>query len=127
MLQEDIKIVKCSLNIILGASNSQDMVRIRVGLDSISTISSNSAQSQLSMEETLQKSLVRHQADLTELLTRMQQQADQRMSNVEELLKLQAAQLQASQLDRLGDSYGPRPSYLRCHFRRPENKHSIRS
>ena len=113
MLQEDIKTVKCSLNIILGASNSQDMVRIRVGLDTISTISSNSAQIQLSMEETLQTSLVRHQADLTEFLTRMQQQADQRMSNVEELLKLQAAQLQASQLDRLGNSYGRRPSYSR--------------
>lgn len=113
MLQEDIKTIKCSLNIILGASNSQDMVRIRVGLDDISTISSKSAQIQLSMEETLQNSLVRHQADLTEFLTRMQQQADQRMSNVEELLKLQAAQLQASQLDRLGNSYGRRPSYSR--------------
>ena len=113
MLQEDIKTIKCSLNIILGASNSQDMVRIRVGLDNISTISSNSSQIQLSMEETLQTSLVRHQANLTEFLTRMQQQADQRMSNVEELLKLQAAQLQASQLDRLGNSYGRRPSYSR--------------
>ena len=113
MLQEDIKTIKCSLNIILGASNSQDMVRIRVGLDAISTISSDSAQSQLSMGDTLQNSLVRHQADLTEFLTRMQQQADQRMSNVEELLKLQAAQLQASQLDRLGNSYGRRPSYSR--------------
>lgn len=113
MLQEDIKTIKCSLNIILGASNSQDMVRIRVGLDDISTVSSKSAQIQLSMEETLQNSLVRHQADLTEFLTRMQQQADQRMSNVEELLKLQAAQLQASQLDRLGNSYGRRPSYSR--------------
>ena len=111
MLQEDIKTIKCSLNIILGASNSQDMVRIRVGLDTISTISSKSAQMQLNMEESLQNSLVRHQADLTEFLTRMQQQADQRMSNVEELLKLQAAQLQASQLDRLGNSYGRRPSY----------------
>lgn len=111
MLQEDIKTIKCSLNIILGAANSQDMVRIRLGLDTISTLSSNSAQIQLSMEETLQNSLLRHQADLTEFLTRMQQQADQRMSNVEELLKLQAAQLQASQLDRLGNSYGRRPSY----------------
>ena len=115
MLQEDIKTIKCSLNIILGASNSQDMVRIRVGLDTISTISSNSAQIQLSMGDTIQNSLVRHQADLTEFLTRMQQQADQRMSNVEELLKLQAAQLQASQLDRLGNSYGRRPSYSRPH------------
>lgn len=70
-------------------------------------------QLQLSMEETLQNSLVRHRDDLTEFLTRVQQQADQRIGNVEELLKLQAAQLQASQLDRLGNSYGRRPSYSR--------------
>ena len=113
MLQEDIKTIKCSLNIMLGASNSQDMVQIRVDLDKISTISSNSAQIQISMEESLQSSLVRHRDDLTEFLTRIQQQTDQRIDNVEGLLKLQAAQLQASQLDRLGNSYGHRPSYSR--------------
>ena len=111
MLQEDIKTIKRCLGIMLGASNSQDMVRIRVDLDTISTISSNSAQIQLSMGETLQNRIVRHRDDLTEFLKRIQQQADQRIGNVEELLKLQAAQLQASQLDLLGNSYGCRPSY----------------
>ena len=113
MLQEDIKTIKRSLSIMLGASNSQGMVRIRVDLDTISTKSSNSAQIQLSMGETLQNSLVRHRDDLKEFLTVIQPQADQRIGKVEELLKLQAAQLQASQLDRLGNSYGRRPSYSR--------------
>lgn len=113
VLQEDIKTVKCSLNILLGASNSQDMMRIRVDLETISTASSNSAQFQLSMEENLQNSLVRHRDDLTSFLTRIHQQADQRISNVEQILKTQAAQLQASQLNQLGTSYGRRPSYSR--------------
>lgn len=113
VLQEDIKTVKCSLNIMLGASNSQDMMRIRLDLQTISTTSSSSAQAQFSMEENLQNSLVRHRDDLTEFLTRIHQQTDQRIGNVEELLQTQAAQLQASQLDRLGNSYGRRPSYSR--------------
>ncbi|MCJ1231805.1 hypothetical protein MMC12_008484 [Toensbergia leucococca] len=112
-LQDDIKTVKCSLNIMLGASNSQDMMRIRVDLETISTLSSNSAQIQLSMEENLQSTLVRHRDDLTEFLAHAYQQVDQRVGNVEELLKAQAAQMQASQLNQLGNSYGGRPSYLR--------------
>ena len=111
LLQEDIKTVKCSLNIMLGASNSQDMVRIRVDLENISTISSTSAQDQRSMEVNLQNSLVRHRDDLTELFTRIHRQADQRIGNVEHLLKVQAAQLQASQSNQLGNLYGRRPSY----------------
>ncbi len=112
-LQEDVKTVKCSLNIMLGASNSHDMMRIRVDLDSISTVSSSSAQIQINMEENLQSSLVHHQDDLTKLLTRLYQQVDQRIGNVEESLKVQADQMQASQLNQLGNSYGRRPSYSR--------------
>lgn len=48
-LQEDIKMVKCSLHVMLGASNSQDMMRIQVNLEKVSTVSSHSAQFQRSM------------------------------------------------------------------------------
>ena len=112
-LQEDIKTVKCSLNIMLVVSNSQDMIRIRVDLENISTVSSNSAQIQLGMEENLQSSLVRHRDDMTEFLTHIYQQVDRRIGNVEELLKVQAVQMQASQLNQLGNLYGRRPSYSR--------------
>lgn len=50
-LQEDIDTVKCSLNIMLGTSNSQDMRRIRVDLEEISTASSSSARIQANMGE----------------------------------------------------------------------------
>ena len=112
-LQEDIKTVKCSLNVILGASNSQNMMRIRVDLEEISTVSFSSARNQANMEENLQTSLVRHRDDLTESLTQIYQQVDQRIGNVEELLKAQTAQMQASQFNQLGSSYGRRPSYSR--------------
>ena len=111
VLQEDINTVKCSLNIMLGASNSQDMMRIRVDLETISTMSSSSAQIQRKMEENLQNSLAHHRDNLTEVFTRMHQQADQRIGNIEELLRMQATQLQASQLNQLGNAYGRRPSY----------------
>jgi len=112
-LQEDIKTVKCSLNIMLGASNSQDTMRIRVDLETLSTVSSNSAQIQISMQENLQSSLVRQRHDLTEFLTHLYQQVDKRLGNVEESLKIQADQMQASQLNQMGNLYGPRPSYSR--------------
>ena len=112
-LQEDIKTVKCSLNIMLGASNSQDMMRIRVDLETMSAVSSDSAQTQMNMEENLQSSFVRHRDDLTECFTRLYQQVDQRIANVEESLKAQADQMQAGQLNQLGNSYGRRPSYSR--------------
>ena len=110
-LQEDIKTVKCSLNIMLGASNSQDMMRVRFDLESISIVSSNSTQVQLNMEENLQSSLGRYQDHLTESLTHMYQQVDQRIGNVEDMLKVQATKMQESQLNQLGSSYGRRPSY----------------
>ena len=113
VLQEDIKTVKCSLNIMLGASNSQDMMRIRVDLEAISTASSNSAQIQRSVEQNLQNSLLQHRNDLTHFLTRIHQEADLRISNVEELLKVQAAQLHATQQNQFGNSYGRRPSFSR--------------
>ncbi|KAI9746289.1 MAG: hypothetical protein M1835_002448, partial [Candelina submexicana] len=114
VLQEDIRNVKCSLNIMLGASNSQDMTRIRVVLDEISTISSSSACDQANMDTASQTGLVRHRDELAESLTHMYQQVvDQRIGNVEELLRAQTAQMQASQFGLLGTSYGPRPSYSR--------------
>ena len=113
-LREDIKTVKCSLNIMLGASNSRNMMRIQVGLDAISTTTSNSAQFQINMEQYLHTSLVRHQDNVTDRFTQIYKHVDQRIGDVEELLKIQSAQMQASQLDQMGTLYGHRSSYPRA-------------
>ena len=112
-IQDEIKTIKCSLNVLLGASNSRDMTRISVNVERISSMSSSSAQQQIEMEANLQTSLVRHRDNLEESLAHLYQQVDQRIGNVEELLKHHTSQLQASQYDQLGSSYGRRPSYSR--------------
>ena len=88
-------------------------MRIRYDLETLSTVSFNSAQNQLSMQENLHSSLIRYQGSLTESLTQLYQHVDRRIGNVEELLKVQAVHMQASQLNQLGCSYGRRPSYSR--------------
>ena len=113
LLQEEIRNVKCSLNIMLGASNSQDMTRIRVVLDEIQIASSSTACNQTNMDTALQTTLVHHRDELADSMTQVYRQFDRRIGNVEELLKVQTAQMQASQFSLLGTSYGRRPSYSR--------------
>ncbi|KAI9843806.1 MAG: hypothetical protein M1837_006066 [Sclerophora amabilis] len=112
-LQEDIKIVKCSLNVMLGASNSQDMMRIRVDLHTMSAVSSRSAKGQHAKQDELQTSLVRHHDSLADSLANVYQQVDTRIGAVEELLKAQSIQLEGSQFSQIGHFYGRPPSYTK--------------
>ncbi len=106
-LQEDIKTVKCNLNILLGASNSLDMMRIRVDLEAVSTVTLKSAHDQRDMHDDLQISFRRHHDDLAESVSQIYEQVDRRVGHVEELLIAQAAQMQASQFNQFGNNYGP--------------------
>lgn len=112
-LQDDIKTIKCSLNVMLGASNSRDMARIRVDLENISSVSSTSAEHQIHMEQNIQTSLVHHRDDLAVSLSQLYEQVDQRIGSVEALLKRHTDHLQFSQSNQLGNSYGRRPSFSR--------------
>ena len=89
------------------------MTRIRVGLENVSSVSSNSAQQQRHMEANFQTSLVQHQENVADSLVLFYQQIDQGIGNVEELLKQHTVQLQGNQSNQLGTSYGRRPSYIR--------------
>ncbi|KAL8730166.1 MAG: hypothetical protein Q9166_004249 [cf. Caloplaca sp. 2 TL-2023] len=100
-LQEDIKNIKCNLNVMLGASNSLD-------LKAITAASSQSTQDQATFQEILQTDLVRHQDKFDESLTQACERIDQRIRAVERLLEAQSAQLEASQSNQLGNYYGPR-------------------
>ena len=110
-LQEDINNVKCNLNIMLGTLNSLDMRRICVDLETVTNLNVAATQDQASREESLQKNLVLYQNDLTKVLTQMYQQVDQRIGSVENLLRLQSTQMEASQMNQLGNSYGSMPTY----------------
>ncbi|KAL8921836.1 MAG: hypothetical protein Q9172_003827 [Xanthocarpia lactea] len=105
-LQEDIKTVKCSLNIMLGASNSDDMTRIRLDLRAISMADDQSNQERTAMQDQLQSSLVHHSDGL-------KAQIDQRLDAVEKLLKAQSAQLENNQYKQLGPFYSRQASYIK--------------
>ncbi|KAI0396230.1 ankyrin repeat-containing domain protein [Xylariaceae sp. FL0594] len=103
ILQEDIRTVKCSLNILLGASNSQDMMRIRLDVQAISTTTLQSSQNQLALAEKFMTTL---------------NSVDDRIARVEDMLKDQSQQLQRNQFMQVGSLYaddslsGPPPPQL---------------
>ncbi|KAF8850789.1 hypothetical protein BDZ45DRAFT_184563 [Acephala macrosclerotiorum] len=114
-LQEDIMAVKSSLNVIIGASNSREMMRVRLDLESLSAVTTESIQNQTtSWDEFLRRLTIQHE-DVTESVSGTYQLVDQRISRVEEMLRAQSAQIQASQLAQIGPLFnmGPPPSRRR--------------
>ncbi|KAL8834483.1 MAG: hypothetical protein Q9170_003718 [Blastenia crenularia] len=107
-LQDDIRNIKCSLNIMLGASNSQDMMRIRLDIKAITTSSTQAASSSTTLQDIIQADLARHHDRIDNSLTHVYKQVDQRIGAVEKMLEAQSAQLAASQSNLLGNFYGPR-------------------
>ncbi|KAJ5738108.1 ankyrin repeat-containing domain protein [Penicillium malachiteum] len=99
-LQANIKNIKANLNIMLGASNSQDMTRIRLDIESISTITIESSQQQTVLKDDFLSGLAA---------------VDRRIAHVEEILLKQSSRVQESQLEQVGSSYNmtsprrPRP------------------
>ena len=91
------------------------MTRIRVDLQTITTNTSQSAQSQTAMQGRLESSLSRHHNELAA-------QVDQRLDGVEELLRAQAVQLQVNQYNQLGPFYGHRASYSKQRRQREREK-----
>ncbi|RHZ48189.1 ankyrin repeat domain-containing protein [Aspergillus thermomutatus] len=89
-LQEDIRTVKANINIILGTSNSQDMTKIRLEIQAISTIAMQSSQEQLALKTNFLSGLAA---------------VDERIARVEEMLRVQADQVKASQLTQVGSTY----------------------
>ncbi|KAI9780713.1 MAG: hypothetical protein M1816_002762 [Peltula sp. TS41687] len=105
-LQDDIKTVKCSLNIMLGASNSRDMMRVRLDLKGLVTVTSQSVQGQAELRDEFLSSLSRHQ----DLIRQDYQQVATRIGRVEELLKAQSERFEENQSNQIGPFYrSPRP------------------
>ncbi|OBT75406.1 hypothetical protein VF21_05716 [Pseudogymnoascus sp. 05NY08] len=103
-LQEDIKAIKSSLNVILGASNSRDMMRVRLDIETLSVVTTQSAQSQTaSLHEFLQVTLQHREAIAS--VSEKHQLVDERISRVEEMLRTQSEQIQAAQFTQIGPSY----------------------
>ena len=97
------------------------MMRISLELQTISTLTSQSAQDQNAMQKVVGNSLARHHDEIEGSLATMYQRVEQRIGSVEELLKNQSAQLQADQRQQMGPFYRHRsPSP-----RRPPRIHAL--
>lgn len=112
-LQEDIKTVKCNLNILLGASNSRDMLRIRLDLQNLSAITSEmtsqTAEGHEGLKNDVINSLAMHQDGMQTSLHQVYELVDQRIAKVEGMLKAQADQVRTGQASQFGPLYRAPP------------------
>ncbi|KAK7455452.1 B-cell lymphoma 3-encoded protein [Colletotrichum acutatum] len=108
-LQEQIKQVKSSLNVLLGASNSQDMMHVRLCLEELSLKISHSKESVYpekdAQDEFIQALLNEHHGTMEESLNRSYSQVDERLNKLEALLQAQARDIHTSQVTQVGRLY----------------------
>ncbi|MCJ1308975.1 hypothetical protein MMC25_002630 [Agyrium rufum] len=112
-LQEDIRSIKGNLNIVLGASNSHDLTRIKIDLQSVSFANLSAAQGYNFKHIELQNNLSFQHDRLMESLATVQQRIDLRIDDVENLLEAQSRQMQGHQYTQVGSQYGLNPVHSR--------------
>ncbi|KAK4653581.1 hypothetical protein QC762_508160 [Podospora pseudocomata] len=93
-LQEDIRTVKSSLNILLGASNSQDMVKIRLDIQEISSLTARSSIQSTQEHLAMSKAFMSSMAGI-----------DERVARVEVLIRAQTELLHERQFSQIGSTY----------------------
>ncbi|EEP77276.1 predicted protein [Uncinocarpus reesii 1704] len=89
-LQEDIRSIKCNLNILLGASNSHDMIQISLSIQAISAVTLKSTAAQMAMKDKFLDTIA---------------SVDERITRVEQMLQRQTNQLQVNQAQQVGALY----------------------
>ncbi|KAF7939982.1 uncharacterized protein EAE98_000109 [Botrytis deweyae] len=121
-LQEEIREIKSSFNVILGASNSREMMHVRLDLETLSTVTKQTAQAQSTSWEEFLRDITSHHENVEETLNHTYQQVDERISRVEEMLKTQSTQIQNSQFLQVGPSYNMGPPASRRRLSRSVSK-----
>jgi hypothetical protein len=77
------------------------MMRVRLELEALSAVTTQSYEEQTIFRDTFLQGLAEHQEDLKDSLGKGYEKVEQRISRVEELLRVQSEQFQASQSARL--------------------------
>src|SRR5271155_78124 len=85
------------------------MIRIRLDLETLSTVTSQSAEDQTEFRDEVMQGLVRQQEGIVESLRQNYQLVDQQLSRLEEMLNAQSAQIQANQSAKMGPFYSTSP------------------
>ncbi|KAI1880790.1 hypothetical protein JX265_001030 [Neoarthrinium moseri] len=119
-IQDDIKRVKSNFNILLGVSNSRDMMQIRLELDRLSM---NQSPPQYNdgfiVEKALMSMLNGHHETMSGLFSQQYSRVDDRLSRVEGLLESQTSRMKTSQISQFGSLYNPLPPPARMRPARP--------
>jgi hypothetical protein len=85
------------------------MIRVRLDLETLSTVTSRSAEDQSEFRDEVMQGLVRQQECIVDSLGQNYQQVDQRLSRLEEMLNAQSAQIQTNQSAKMGPLYSTSP------------------
>lgn len=117
LIQHDIKSLKSSLNVLLGASNSWDMMRIRLDLERIASPAVQSEEpernSALGSGQTFRDVLQVHEEKISRTLFEQNLQVEERLGRVEALLQAQTTQMRVSQVSQIGPLYDMSPPAYR--------------
>ncbi|KAL8746941.1 MAG: hypothetical protein Q9190_001103 [Brigantiaea leucoxantha] len=104
-LQEDIKSAKSRLNLLLGTSNSRDLLHIRTQVESISTHSTILTDLQREILESVHGDFELQRDVYTTTLAAMQQRVEERIDKLEDVIRAQEVRLYESQANLLGPNY----------------------
>ena len=85
------------------------MIRVRLDLETLSTVTSRSAEDQTEFRDEVMQGLVQQQEGIVDSLGQNYQLVDQRLSRLEEMLNAQSAQIQANQSANMGPLYSTSP------------------
>ena len=80
-------------------------MRIRLDIETLSVVTTQSVQNQTASLHEFLQGMALHNREAIEFVTEKHQLVDQRIGRVEELLRAQSAQIQASQFAQIGPFY----------------------
>jgi hypothetical protein len=100
-------------------------MRVRLDLETLSSVTTQSVQDQATSWDEFLRGITLQHKDVTESVSKTYQQVDQRISRVEEMLRAQSAQVQASQLAQIGPLYDMGPPNSRRRLSRTSSKDSV--
>lgn len=100
------------------------MIRVRLDLETLSMVTSQSAEDQTGFQDMVMQGLVRQQEAIVDSLGQNYQQVDQRLSRLEEMLNAQSHQIQGNQSAKLSPLYSTSPSPSRRRRIRTSSKDS---
>lgn len=112
--------MELSSSSVLFRSGSTDITRVRLELQTITTLTSQSVNYQTSLQEEVRNSLLTHDIKVSQSVSSINQRVDERIDRLKDMLREQSDRLRAQQDSQLSPSYrqGPPQSTTRSSSQR---------